>query len=154
MKRIPALGLIAILTVAAFFYGFGGFAQAASDSPVGLWRIIDDQTGQAMGIMKIYETPSGAIAGRLERTFDPSDKDKVCTECDDDRQGKPLLGLEIMRGLRKQGDEYTGGTILDPETGSIYSVMIKVTGNGDKLLVRGYMGISLLGRTQTWVREK
>ena len=144
----------AFFVAAMFFGGYGAGAQAAGDSPVGLWRIIDDKTGQPQGIMKIYETSPGMIAGRLEQTFDPTDVNKVCTECEDDRKDKPLLGLEIMRGLKKSGDEYNGGSILDPESGDDYGCTIKVTDGGQKLLVRGFLGISLLGRTQTWIREK
>jgi uncharacterized protein (DUF2147 family) len=144
----------AFFIAAIFFCGHSAGAQAAGDSPVGLWRIIDDQTGKAQGIMKIYETSPGMIAGRLEQTFDPTDVSKVCTECEDDRKDKPLIGLELMRGLKKTGDEYNGGTILDPESGDDYGCTVKVTEGGQKLLVRGFLGISLLGRTQTWIREK
>jgi uncharacterized protein (DUF2147 family) len=149
----PTLGMAALFACAMLFCGFTAPARAADLSPAGLWRIIDDQTGKAQGIMKIYET-NGVVAGRLERTFDPTDVNKVCTECEDDRKGKPIVGLEIMRGLKKHGDEYSGGTILDPESGDEYGCTIKVVEGGQKLLVRGFLGISLLGRTQTWVREK
>jgi uncharacterized protein (DUF2147 family) len=83
---------------------------------------------------------------------DPVKAKGVCFACGDDRKDKPAMGLEIIRGLRRDGDAWDGGAILDPENGKVYSCSARLAGGGNKLLLRGYIGISLLGRTQTWLR--
>lgn len=125
---------------------------ADTASPSGLWRIVDDRTGQPKGFMRIYEQ-DGRFFGRLERTMDPRDQTKTCTACTDERKNQPLVGLVLMRNLRLEGGEYVGGDILDPETGSIYRCKFHLEQDGTRLVMRGFLGISLLGRSQTWVRE-
>lgn len=127
-------------------------AQGAA-SPVGLWRTIDDKTGRENGAVRILES-GGALYGRIERITDPARASLACVKCSDDRKGKPLIGLDIMRGLKRGGDVWDGGTILDPETGSIYKSSLRLDDGGQKLVVRGYLGISLLGRSQTWIRAQ
>ncbi len=126
-------------------------AQGLS-SPVGLWRTVDDKTGQETGLVRLFEA-NGALYGRIEKIFDPARARLTCVKCDDDRKGKPLVGLDFLRGLRRDGDVWDGGTILDPETGSIYKSSVRLDDGGQKLIVRGYTGISMLGRSQTWTRE-
>ena len=128
-------------------------AAMAQGSPIGLWRTIDDKTGKERGLVRIFET-NGALYGRLEKLYDPAAAGRVCLKCDDDRKGKPLIGLDIVRGLRPDGEGmWSGGEILDPESGSTYRATIKLTDGGTKLSVRGYLMVSLLGRSQVWVRE-
>ena len=127
-------------------------AQPAA-SPVGLWRTVDDKTGKENGAVRVFES-NGALYGRIERINDPARAALSCTKCDDDRKGKPLVGLDIMRGLKPDGDGWSGGTILDPETGGIYKSNLHLTEGGQKLVVRGYIGVSLLGRSQTWIRSQ
>jgi len=129
-------------------------AQPQQASPIGLWRYVDDQTGKERGLVRILES-NGALYGRIERMFDPADAGKACAKCEGDRRGKPVLGLDFLRGLRPDGDGgWSGGEILDPETGSTYRASVRLADGGRKLVVRGYMLVSLLGRSQTWVREQ
>lgn len=113
----------------------------------GKWKTIDDETKQAKSIVEIYKKADGLYYGKVSQLLiKPADPN--CTSCKDDRKGKPILGMEIIRGLKKDGNEFTGGTITDPKTGKTYKCTI--TRSGDQLNVRGYIGLSLLGRTQTW----
>ena len=128
----------------------GALAQAA-DSPVGLWKSIDDETKQPKALIRIEER-AGALVGRIERVL--TDKaDAVCEKCTDARKDKPVQGMTILTGLKKDGDEWTGGEILDPNNGKLYKARVKLAEAGRKLELRGYVGIPTLGRTQTWVRE-
>jgi uncharacterized protein (DUF2147 family) len=147
-----------ILRSAAFgamLAGLGTFTAGASaqalDSPVGLWRNIDDQTKQPKALIRITEQ-GGALSGRIEKIL--TDKpDAVCDQCTDERKGKPVQGMTILSGLKKDGDEWSGGEILDPNNGKVYRAKVKLADGGRKLDVRGFIGIAALGRTQTWVRE-
>ena len=125
-------------------------AQGAA-SPVGLWRTVDDKTGRESGAVRVFEA-GGALYGRIERITDPARAGLSCTLCEDDRKGKPLIGLDIMRGMKRDGDVWDGGTVLDPQTGGIYKGSMRLDDGGRKLVLRGYIGISLLGRSQTWLR--
>ena len=118
----------------------------------GKWKTIDDETGQAKSIVEIYEQ-NGKIYGKVIEILNPAKKQAKCTKCKGDDKDKPIDGLVIIKGLTKDGNEYTDGDILDPNKGKLYSCTIKLDGN-DKLNVRGYVGFSLLGRTQVWQRVK
>jgi uncharacterized protein (DUF2147 family) len=120
-------------------------------SPVGFWRTVDDRTHKPRGIIRIYEQ-AGAFFGKIVTSFDPSELKARCEKCTDDRKDAPVIGLVVMRGITKHGSEYGGGEILDPETGYIYRCRFTMSSEGTKLFVRGYLGLSLLGRTQTWTR--
>ena len=128
-------------------------APAPVTSPGGLWRTIDDKTGRESGAVRIVET-NGTLYGNIERITDPARAKLTCTNCTDDRKGKPLIGLNIVRGLKPDGAGWSGGTIVDPESGSIYKSSMKLEDCGRKLSVRGYLGISLFGRSQTWLRAE
>lgn len=131
-----------LLTSAFSLVGVLSFAQIE-----GKWKTIDDETKQAKSIVEIYKKSDGKYYGKVSQLLiKPADPN--CTVCKDDRKGKPILGMEIIRGLKKDDDEFTGGTITDPKTGKTYKCTI--TRDGDKLNVRGYIGLSLIGRTQTW----
>jgi uncharacterized protein (DUF2147 family) len=122
------------------------------DSPVGLWRNIDDETKQSKALIRIVEQ-GGALVGRIERIL-THQADAVCEKCTDERKGKPVQGMTILTGLRRDGDEWTGGEILDPNNGKVYKAKARLADGGRKLDVRGFVGIALVGRTQTWVREQ
>jgi uncharacterized protein (DUF2147 family) len=129
--------------------GTGAFAQV---TPAGLWRNIDDKTGEAKAEIRIVEQ-AGVMQGRIERRLAKDAKpDAVCEECKDDRKGKPMDGLEIIRGAKKaEGKEvWEDGKILDPENGRDYRLRLTPIEGGRKLEVRGSIGP--FGRTQTWVR--
>jgi uncharacterized protein (DUF2147 family) len=124
----------------------------AQMSPVGLWRNVDDKTGEAKAEIRIVET-GGSLNGKIEkRLLKDAKPDEICDECSDDRKGKPLLGLEIIRGAKKSEgkDVWEGGKILDPENGRNYGLRLTPIDGGKKLEVRGSIGP--FGRTQTWTR--
>jgi uncharacterized protein (DUF2147 family) len=125
--------------------------SAASDSPVGSWRTFDDHTGKERGRVRIWDQ-DGALYGSVESTIDPEEAKRSCVKCTDDRKDKPIIGLNIIRGLRPDGQRWSGGEVLDPETGSIYRCTLRLEDGGRKLVLRGYLGVSLLGRSQTWLR--
>jgi uncharacterized protein (DUF2147 family) len=128
---------------------------AAEFSPVGLWKTIDDNTGKPRGLVRLTQD-NGAYQAKIEKIFPKPGEDQHprCDKCDGTRHGQPILGMTILWGLTRQGDEYQGGEILDPETGRVYRVKMKIEDEGKKLLVRGFIGFSLLGRTQVWLREE
>jgi len=122
-------------------------------TPEGLWRNVDDKTGEAKAEIRIQANGAGVLTGTIEKRLTKDAKpEDVCKECDDDRKGKPLLGLEIIRGAKKaEGkDVWEGGKILDPENGRNYTLRLTPTEGGKKLEVRGSFGP--FGRTQTWTR--
>lgn len=130
-------------------------AWSQHTSPVGLWKNIDDATGKPRAMIRLTET-QGVLQGWIERVFlapgeSPNPK---CVKCEGANRNAPVVGLTILSGLRKDGDEYVDGQILDPDNGSTYRSKVKVLDGGQKLSVRGYIGIPALGRTQTWVREE
>jgi len=125
-------------------------AAAAADSPIGLWKTFDDKTGAARAIVRIYEQ-NGRLFGKIESSFTAGADHRVCRSCTDDRKDQPIIGLLIIRNMKHTDDEYSGGDILDPDNGSVYHCRMHVEG-GTRLLVRGYIGFSLLGRNQTWER--
>lgn len=118
----------------------------------GKWKTIDDETGEAKSVVEVFEK-DGKVYGKVIEILNPAKKDSKCQNCKGEDKDKPILGLMIIKGLKKDGKEYTDGDILDPQKGKLYSCTIKLDGN-DKLSVRGYMGISLIGRSQTWYRVK
>lgn len=128
---------------------------AAESSPVGLWKTIDDNSGQPRGLVRIREV-NGHLEGIVEKGFPKPGENQPpkCDKCDGARRNQPILGMTILWGLTKQGDEYQGGEILDPESGKIYRAKMKLIDNGKKLEVRGFIGVSLLGRSQIWLREE
>jgi uncharacterized protein (DUF2147 family) len=130
-------------------------AAAADDSPVGTWKTIDDKTGHAKSLVQISEAGDELQAKVLRVIESDRGPHPLCVACEGDRKGKPIEGMTIMWGVKKQaGSSWDGGSILDPQNGKTYSVKLTLADGGKKLDVRGYMGVSLLGRTQTWQREK
>ena len=134
-----------VFMVCAIFIG-------TAQDVVGKWKTIDDDTGEAKSIVEIYKE-DGKIYGKVVDILNPSKKNATCDKCPDEAKGKPIMGLVILKGLEKDGDEYSGGTILDPNKGKVYKCLIGLE-NPDKLKVRGYVGFSLLGRSQYWHRVK
>ena len=127
-----------------------GVFSSAAQGVVGKWKTVDDETGEAKSIVEIYEE-GGKIYGKVIEILNPAKKNAKCDKCKGSDKGKPILGLVIIKGLEKDGDEYTDGDILDPNKGKLYSCTIKLEGK-DKLNVRGYLGFSFIGRSQTWTR--
>jgi uncharacterized protein (DUF2147 family) len=129
-------------------------AKEHSNSPVGRWKTIDDVTGDAKSVVNIWEE-NGKLFGRIQKivTPDPHDLNPKCEDCKGEQKGKPVIGLRILWDLQKDGDGWSGGTILDPETGKTYKCLLSLEDGGKKLKVRGFIGVSLVGRTQYWLRE-
>jgi uncharacterized protein (DUF2147 family) len=128
---------------------FAAVAVHAQNTPVGVWKTIDDKTGQDKSLVRISDR-GGVITGRIEKLLHPSHPNPLCDRCRDERHGKPITGLVIVDGLRQDRDVWDGGKILDPQNGKIYTVRLKPVDGGSKLEVRGYIGPFF--RTQTWVR--
>jgi len=143
------------LVAAGLLAGAVFAAAAQSTSPAGIWRTVDDATKKDKSLVRISES-GGVYTGKVERFLDPeTPKDAVCKDCSDERKDKPILGMTIIRNMKQSSDDKTlfeGGEILDPNNGKVYQSKMKLIDNGTKLEVRGFIGISLLGRTQTWVR--
>jgi uncharacterized protein (DUF2147 family) len=127
-------------------------AMADQPSPVGLWRNVDDKTGQPRAEIRIAEH-DGVLTGRIERSLsaDPSKEESQCSKCMDDRKGQPLIGMEIIRSARLANNQWwEGGNILDPDNGKTYSLKLRVADDNQSLVVRGYIGPFY--RTQIWYR--
>jgi uncharacterized protein (DUF2147 family) len=131
---------------------FAIICNAQSQSVIGKWKTVDDETGKPKSIVEIYEK-SGKIYGKIVDILEADKKNKVCSECSGEEKNKPILGMVIIKGLRKEGNEYNDGQILDPKNGKSYKCIITLEGN-DKLKLRGYIGVSVFGRTQYWSRVK
>ena len=121
-----------------------------SQSVIGKWKTIDDATGEAKSIVEVF-SKSGKIYAKVVDILDPANKNSVCKQCSGEDKNKPILGLTIIKGLSKDGSEYNSGEILDPKNGKLYKCALTLESK-DKLKVRGYIGFSLLGRTQYWHR--
>ena len=135
-----------MLTLVWLFAMLTAFGQA-NDIIVGKWKTVDDETGQDKSIVEVFKKSDGKYYGKILELLQKPENDK-CVKCKDALKDKPLIGLEIINGLTKKDSEYSGGTITDPKSGKTYKCTI--TRAGDKLNVRGYVGFSLIGRTQTW----
>jgi uncharacterized protein (DUF2147 family) len=131
-----------------------GIAMAAEASPVGLWKTIDDETGKPKSLIRITEN-DGELAGKIEKLFRTPDQDQnpKCEKCSGALKDQPIIGMTILSGLKKDGDGYSGGQIIDPANGKTYKSKLTVAEDGKKLNMRGYIGMPMLGRTQIWLRE-
>ena len=127
-------------------------AWGGQGSPAGVWKTIDDRTHRPRGTIRVYEE-NGLWFGRIETSFDPAERYERCDKCSGERKDQPVIGMVVMRGLVKHGSEYSGGDILDPDTGFVYQCRFTMSADGKRLLVRGFVGMSILGRSQVWVRE-
>jgi uncharacterized protein (DUF2147 family) len=145
---------LSLLFAALFTVSFTITVAAESNSPAGTWKTIDDENGHAKSIVQISEE-KGELSGKVLRVLE-SDRGPhpTCTACTGDRKDKPIEGMTIMWGVHKSGNVWDGGKILDPKNGKTYSVKLALLDGGKKLDVHGYIGIAMLGRSQTWLREK
>ena len=138
------------IMLAAMALLWAGAAQAQM-TPVGLWRSIDDKTGEAKAEIRITANAAGVLSGRIERALVTSGE-PLCTKCTDDRKDKPKIGMEIIRNVRKAADRlvWEDGEVLDPDNGSTYALRLTPIEGGTKLEVRG--SLLFFFRTQTWQR--
>jgi len=137
-----------LLYLGLLLFSLTSFAQ--TPTVIGKWKTIDDETGKPKSIVEVYEK-SGLIYGKVIEILEVEHKKRLCTKCTGADNNKPILGLTVIKGLKKDGAEYNSGQILDPKNGKLYKCFITLEGK-DKLKVRGYIGISLFGRTQIWQR--
>ncbi|MES2899625.1 MAG: DUF2147 domain-containing protein [Pseudomonadota bacterium] len=148
MKAHISTGLLVFAAVVA--------PTAAQDaSPVGLWKNIDDVTGKPKALIRITEV-KGELRGQIEKLYRAAgdDQNPRCERCQGANKDQPVLGMVFMSGLRKDGNDYSGGEILDPDTGKIYRSKMTLVDGGRKLNVRGYIGVPMFGRSQIWVRQE
>ncbi|MBT9492023.1 MAG: DUF2147 domain-containing protein [Paucibacter sp.] len=126
----------------------------AQASPAGLWKTIDDETKAEKSLVRVSDT-GGVFSAVIEKLLDPAKQDAKCDKCSDDRKDKPVMGMTILRDVKKSSSDaelWDGGEILDPNNGKVYKVRLKPVDGGKKMEVRGYIGMPMLGRTQTWIR--
>ncbi|MDJ0761771.1 MAG: DUF2147 domain-containing protein [Myxococcota bacterium] len=146
-------GILAVL-IAAQIAGYSKVALAQSSSPVGVWKTIDDNSNKAKSHVQIWEH-KGVLYGKIIKLIDPDEPNPLCDKCKGKHHNKPVIGMMIMWNLKKADSEWwEDGHIMDPDNGKTYRCKIKLVDGGKKLDVRGFIGISLLGRTQTWIRVK
>jgi uncharacterized protein (DUF2147 family) len=148
LLAVPVVGVVAALLALP-----GAWAQ--DGSPVGLWKSIDDVSGKPKALIRISEN-RGELQGRIEKLFRPpeAEQNPLCTRCEGANKDQPVVGMVFMSGLKKAGDDYSGGEILDPDNGKIYKSKVTLIDGGRKLSVRGYVGIPMLGRSQVWLRQE
>jgi uncharacterized protein (DUF2147 family) len=148
LKAAMGLGL-----VLAFSLGGGTVRAQATDvsSPVGFWRTIDDRTNKPDGVVQIYER-DGMLFGKITGIDDPRFRTALCQHCGGDDQNQPIMGLEVLRDMHADGRRWDGGTILNPQDGQVYHCRMHLGPDGQTLIVRGFIGTPMLGRTQTWQR--
>lgn len=138
--------------ICILFLLFSTIFYAQNHKILGKWKSIDDETSKALSIIEIYEK-GGKVYGKVLEILEEKDKKKLCLNCNGEDKNKPIQGLIVIKSMKKDGDEYKGGKILDPKSGKVYNCTI-ILEEKDKLKVRGFIGISLFGRTQYWYRVK
>lgn len=138
--------ILSLLT--AFIVIYTPFVQA--NALVGKWTTIDDKTGKKRAVVQL-SIQDGELQGTIVKVYRQKGDQGICTKCPGQFKNKPVEGLTFLWGLKKNGkNSWAGGHILDPKTGKTYHAKLSMQGN--KLYVRGYVGLSMLGRTQVWVR--
>jgi uncharacterized protein (DUF2147 family) len=127
----------------------------AQATPAGLWKSIDDKSKKERSLIRINEV-GGVYSGRIEKLLDPDTKpDAVCEACTDERKGKPVVGMPLIRNVKQNADDkevFDGGDIVDPDNGKVYRLRLKPIDGGKKLEVRGYIGPFY--RNQVWLRAE
>ena len=144
------------LTLAIAFATTVMGSTAFAEDISGTWKNIDDKTGASKDILEIRQESNGTYTAKIVKVtprpgYTPKE---TCINCPAPYTNKPILGMDVMKGLKHSGDNnYTGGKLIDPLSGNIYSCKAKLSSNGKRLTLRGYVCISALGRSQTWIRE-
>ena len=144
MKKVFGAIFITLISTSVF-----------SQDITGTWRYIDDKTGEPKGLVKMEKQANGTYAGTaLKATPRPGYTPKeFCTNCPAPYTNKPIISMQVISGLKTEDQiNYTNGKIIDPVSGKLYSLKGKVSPNGKKLFLRGYIGVSAVGRSQTWLR--
>lgn len=145
-KRL--IGALCLTAISSFTF---------AEDITGLWQSIDDKTGAPKALVEIRKESNGTYAGKVVKItprtgYTPKE---TCVDCPAPYTNKPIVGLDVVTGLKySDGSNYTHGRILDPNTGKIYSMKAKLSANGKRLHLRGYLGVSALGRNQIWIRAE
>lgn len=140
-KSLVTLTLLLLLTV-----------SINAQSILGKWNSMNEDTGKVDSVIEVYEN-EGKVYAKIIEVTDADRKNAVCELCEGENKNKPILGMNILTGLVKDGDEWSGGSILDPRNGKVYKCYIKLA-NKNKLKIRGYIGVSIFGKTAYWERAK
>ncbi|KAF1709974.1 hypothetical protein CSC70_09850 [Pseudoxanthomonas kalamensis DSM 18571] len=131
---------------------FAAALPALAADAEGRWKTIDDETGQAKSIVEITRAANGSYSGRIVELLRPSKPNPTCDKCKDDRKDKPITGMEIIRGMKKDNaTRFSGGTILKPDEGKVYKSKMELIDGGQKLKVSGC--IAFICKSQTWLRQ-
>ena len=154
LLRLVLNSAVLVSIVASVCCRLGSAQRPNAYTPVGRWKTVDDVTGKINSVVRIWEA-DGKLYGRIEKLIhgDPNDPDPRCVRCPGDLKNQRLVGLRILWDLTPDGNRWTGGEILDPDSGRIYRCSIALDDGGKNLRVRGFIGFSLLGRTEHWFRD-
>ncbi|HET7612097.1 MAG TPA: DUF2147 domain-containing protein [Rhodanobacteraceae bacterium] len=141
-----------MLITAALLLATAAYAATDTATPVGTWTQIDDDTGKPKSIIEITEQPDGTLQGVVKKVlFSDQGPHPICDKCEGERHNQPVEGMTIMWGVKKDGDVWDGGKILDPAKGKSYRVELSLRDDGQKLDVKGFL--LFFHRTQTWIRK-
>jgi uncharacterized protein (DUF2147 family) len=145
--------LIAVLLL----FNTAAWAAPAPGEPsaIGLWEQVDEKTGQAESWFRIVEKDgvyTGTIVKMFSKPGEPPPESFRCTKCEGAEKDAPVLGLALIKGMKRKGLTYEDGTIMDPRDGTVYRSLMNLSPDGKKLEVRGYVGYAVFGRSQTWNR--
>ena len=148
----PILTLFSILLLYDI-PGIGNLVQAGTPTPEGKWKTISDVTGKPRSIVRIWKE-NDKLFGKVEVVIPQEGEvpNPLCHQCTGERKDLPITGMTILWDLTQNTDGWNGGFVLDPNDGKTYQCVIRLVEGGNKLEVRGYIGLSLFGRTQTWQR--
>jgi len=160
--HFPSVGVAQVPAAFTLFITAVGFSHCAGAqagntpavaiaSPVGRWKTIADATGKVKSIVDLREE-SGKLYGTIETLFDPPVPHPTCYLCSGAPKDRPLVGLQVLWAFHPEGSGWSGGQVLDPETGRIYRASLALEDGGKKLRLHGYFGIPLFGRSEYWLR--
>lgn len=156
MRIKLVFAVIAIIFMSSMTIGFAisKSTDLTGNSPIGYWKTIDDITGKPKSIVQISRSSDQMLTAKVIKIFPANSihQNKICTACSGDKHNKPIVGMVIMSGLKSAEKQWTNGHILDPENGKTYKCTVRLTEQGKKLNVHGYVGFPLFGRSQTWER--
>ncbi|MCC7683921.1 hypothetical protein JAB5_39420 [Janthinobacterium sp. HH103] len=154
MHKVFTASIQASVLVAALAIAGSAIARDDNHTPVGTWKTIDDASGKPKSLVVITES-NGVLQGKIDKLFRAPNEEQnpKCDKCTGANKDQPIVGLVILSGLKYDGKEWTGGEIMDPANGKTYKSKAELIEGGTKLQVRGYVGVPMFGRSQTWVRE-